>query len=707
MYLQVGEGSGLSQSSSARLGESVGNLLAVYASSRPRVPSMNRPGTSGPGPAHVRSAAMAEVEYTPDLPRSLARHLVVGGLAAVAVNVVINAAVGHALYGDAVAVPLTGDASIAGDTIASALLIAFFTMLIVPPATRREVRSGRVRGGRGERALTRWLARRPFRRAVATAIASAVVVGGGAVAIVSAAGAAPMASDTFLVFKTAFAGAWGGLAAVLAAGLVAAGEPGPPEDDRWCRDPHRAVAVSYPCDYVDKGGLAVTSERHGCSGTPTWQLVVSGVPDPAAVRAALGDLLVRYPALTTRVQSLDAIPPYARRFRYASAPTDVDALFEVIDLRGRPAGALDSLIQEVWDRHLDQFREAPISLTMAIVDDARCRLLFRQHHGIADGRAFIGLLRDFGAFLRARQAGAPPAPAALEPIGRRGELEALGLSPATRLRYGLAGFGSLMASIVKALVRPTTILVPNRSTDYTGANGAVRWVVDDGVLEGWQAARQRLGVSQTALFTAALYVAVQRWHHELGHRLGRVNASLVMETRPRDGGFVSFANHLATLEVDLALDRPLDPAAAARDLHRQLKRQLERKRPLKRLVCERAIVAAMPLDKLQALVFEAKRPAYNLNLSNLIPLDFPTLEGPGWTVDEVLITTPVTPRNGVVLTVVRYHGRVCFNFNYVASAFTSAQTLELARGFRDALEALTGAPARELATAARESIATR
>src|SRR5262249_16108219 len=148
-------------------------------------------------------------------------------------------------------------------------------------------------------------------------------------------------------------------------------------------------------------------------------------------------------------------------FRYATAQTDVESLFELVDLRGRPSSELDALIQDVWDRHLDQFRDAPISLTMAITDDDHCRLLFRQHHGIADGRAFIGLLVDFTPLVRARQSGAAPDPVALEPIGRRGELDALGLSPTTRTRYLLAGFASLTALIAKAIVRPSAILVQN------------------------------------------------------------------------------------------------------------------------------------------------------------------------------------------------------------------------------------------------------
>lgn len=647
---------------------------------------------------------MAGSAITRRTQRSLAGYLLAGGVLAVVVNVAINAAIGHALYAGVADVPLAGDPSIAGDTIAGTFLIAFFTILIVAPATRREIRSGRVRGG-GKLTLPGWFARRPLLAAFAGGLVSATLIGGGAVAILAALGAAPMSGDAFLAFKIVFAGAWGGVAAVLVASLAAAGEPEPADDDRWCRDPAAPVAVSYPCDYIDKGGLAVTSARHGCSGTPTWQLVVTGVPDPAAVRAALGDLLVRYPALATRVQSLDALPEYARRFRYAAARVDVESVFELVDLRGRPPGELEALIRDVWDRHLDQFRDAPISLTMAITGDEHCRLLFRQHHGIADGRAFIGLLGDFAAFVRARQSGAAPDRVALEPIGRRGELEALGLSPMTRARYLVAGVASLTVSIAKSLLRPATILVQNESGDYTGRNGAVRWVVDDATLEGWQRARKQLGVSQSALFTAALFVATQRWHRELGRRLGRVNASLVMETRPRDRRFVSFANHLATLEVELYLGRDLDPVAAARAIHVQLKRQLDRNRPLKRLVCERAIVAGMPLDKLQALVFDAKRPAFNLNLSNLIPLEFPVLSDPAWTVDEVLITTPVTPRNGIALTVVRYNGRVCFNFNYAASAVTAAQASELARRFRDALETLTGVQATEPPTAALESIA--
>src|SRR5206468_3469528 len=114
--------------------------------------------------------------------------------------------------------------------------------------------------------------RRPVWTAILGGVVSAAVIGGGAVAVIAALGVAPMSLGAFLGFKIAFAGAWGSLAAVLVGALAIAGEPEPPDDDRWSRD-GAVPSVVYPFDYVDKGGLAVTSAKHGCSGTPTWQLV--------------------------------------------------------------------------------------------------------------------------------------------------------------------------------------------------------------------------------------------------------------------------------------------------------------------------------------------------------------------------------------------------------------------------------------------------
>ncbi|CAN5832856.1 hypothetical protein BH11MYX2_BH11MYX2_12000 [soil metagenome] len=597
------------------------------------------------------------------------RYLLVSGAIAAVVNVVINALVGSVVYAGFATIPLEGDKSIAGDTVVGAFLIMFFTLLVVPPAARREVQSGKARGSGPNRLRLprKW----PWLVAIVGGLLSAVAVGIPAVALVGK----PLSHDAFLAFKVIFAGVWGSLAAVLVAVLAMRGETTPPVDDRWSTSP---VELSYPFDYVDKGGLAVTSKERGCSGTPTLQLVVDGALEPGAVRAALATILARYPVLTTRVQSLDAIPEYATKFRYAKiGPTDA---YELVDLRA--GGDLDAVIHEVWNRHCDQFRDPSVTLTHVIERDDRCHLLFRQHHGVADGRAFIELLQDFARYLAGDRSD-------VTPIGRRGELEPLGLSAGTRTWYGIVGFFSLTRSIVRGIVRPLALLAQNESSDYTGANAALRWVVDDEILESWRAAHKRIGASLNSLLTGAWLLANQRWHRARNKKLGRVSVSLVMETRPRDGNFRSFANHLATLEAELPLDRDIEPAEIVRSVQAQVADQLATKRPFKRLVAERALVAAMPLDKLHAIVFDAKRPAYNINFSNLISLDFPVMRGEGWFVDEVLITTPVTPRNGIVLTVIRYNGRLCFNFNYAQTAASPEYVAELAQLFREALDELT------------------
>lgn len=613
-----------------------------------------------------------------------ARYLGKLALAAAVVNAAINAAAARLVYHVA-SVPLAGPSSIAGDTVVNAFLVGLFTALLVPPGARREARGGRLRGGGGTAAWATWPRRHPLGFAVAVALACAVVAGGGTVAALAAAGVRALPLDRFVVFKAAFAGVLGVAAALGCALAAAAPEADATADPRWCRDPERDPGgPTWPCDYIDKGGLAVTDAARGCSGTPTWQLVVAGALDPAHVRAALADTVARYPSLATRVQALDGAPPGARRFRWAHDPAFlVDAIFDVVD--ARDPTALAALTQALHDRPLDPFADFPVTLTLARTGDDACRLFFRQHHAVADGRAFIGLVADFAAFVEHARAGRRPPPEALAPIGRRSELDALGLTRARRLAWTVAGYGRLAAAVTRALVRPVTALKPNRSNDYTGHNGTVHWSVADETVAAWKADAKRAGVSLNSWLTGALLCGYGRWHRALGERLGRVNATLVMETRPRHGAFVSFANHLATLEVDARLDRVAELPSLARRVQAQVERQRARHAPEKRLLCERQLVLGMTLDELQRFVFDSTRPAYNTSFSNLVPLQFPPLGGDGWRVDEVLITTPVTPRVGIVLTAIGYRGRVVFNFNYKASAATRSETETLRRHFEDAL----------------------
>jgi len=609
---------------------------------------------------------------------------------ALLVNVGVNVLGGRAAYPAGTLVPLVGHKSAANDIVFGAFLIGFFTMLVVRAAARLEARSGRVAGIDRRGAWAEWPRRHPCWAAIAFGAVCVAALGAPTVLALTHLRSAPLPRDAFLLLKAAFSGGAGVLTAIVAALVGLAPEPDVTADPRWCRD-GAAPPVAWPCDYVDKGGLAVTSRAHGCSGTPVWQLVVDGALDPEHVRQALADLTTRYPSLTTRIQSLDGVPPLATRYRYAQDPGfRLDELFTHVDLRGDgDRGVLAALERELQDRHLDLYTDFPVTLTMAVTGDAQSRLFFRQHHAIADGRAFIGLLGDFAVFLDAARTGRRPTDGELEPIGRRRELDALALPRGRRVAWTVAGFSLLARSLLGGALRPSPLLLQNRSNDYTGENGVVHWLVDDAARAGWQRASERIGVSLNSLLTAALFEANRRWHRTRQMRLRRVTGSLVMETRPRDGSFRSFANHLATLVVDVRVDRHADLAGLARELHAQVKRQRASHAPEKRLLGERQVVARMTIEQMQRFVFQTRRPAFNLNFSNLIPLDFPTLGGAGWRVDEVRICTPVTPRTGIALTVIRYSGRLCFNFNYKASAVARDEVETLRACFAEALSEVT------------------
>jgi hypothetical protein len=587
-----------------------------------------------------------------------------------------------------------GPGGFASDALIGAFLIGFFTLLLVIPDGRREARSGRVRGGGRTARWLRWPARRPVGFALGGGLAVAVVLGGAAVASWSAGGVEQLPRDEYIWIKAGMSAVIGVIVSVTAARIGMAPEPDVSRDPRWLRGAAAGAPASDPCQYLDKGGLAVTDRARGCSATPTWHLVVRGALEPAHVRAALADVLVRYPSLASRVRALDGVPPYARRFAYVQDPgLTAGALFAHHELRGRPdpAGELDALIREHHDRYLDPYADAPISLTLVRTGDDACHLLFRQHHAIADGRAFIALLGDFAGYLDAARAGRRPPPEALAPIGRRDELEPLGLSAGRRLGRTVAGLGRLIAGGLGRALRPLTPLRQNRSNDYTGGNRTIHRVVAAAELPRWKAAGARAGASLNSWLTAALLAATRRWHQDLGLPVGRTSASLMMETRPRAPGFRSFANHLATLEVTLPLDRAGDLAALAREVQAQVDAQRRGHAAIKRFLIERALVGALPLDALHKVVFESKRPTRSLDFSNLIALEFPALAGDGWSVDEVLITTPVVPRAGIVLTVIHYRDTVCFNVNYKDSAVSGAEVEAFADHFIRIISEAAGA----------------
>ena len=621
---------------------------------------------------------------------SVARYLLVKVLIPAAVlNVVINALIGAAAFPAGREVPLLGVVSACGDTLVSSFFIGLFTMLGIAAAAGVEARAGRVRGFGSRRRWVAWCREHVVWSGVVLGVLLVLLCGLPTTSWLQTRWAASMPRDLFIAFKSGYAGVFGTLAALVCALLGIAREAPVESDSRWCLDPGAGPGPTYPFDFTDKAALAVTRRERGTTGTPTWDLHARGAIDPEHVRQALADLAARYPSIATKVQALDGVPPAARKYRYAYDPAfRVEAIFDVVE--ARDPETLEATARERRSRYLDLFADYPVTLTMAITGDDSCRLLFRQHHAIADGRAFIALLVDFAAFLNDARAGRRPAPGALAPIGRRGEVEATELTPLKQLAYTLAGIAITIREMLRSLLTPLTPLLQNRSNDYSGENGTVHWALDDGVLEPWTAARKRLGVSLNTLLTGALMLANQRVHRAKGLPVGRTNAQLLMETRPRDKGFVSFANHLAFLYAEADLGADLAPAALLAAIQAQVVRQRDHATAIKRLLAERLFVMLVPLEEIQKMLFDTTRPTSNLNFSNLIPLEFADLGGEGWSVEDVRITTPVAPRHGIVLTVIRYRGKLVFNFNYKSTAATRELAEEVRKAFAAVMEELSG-----------------
>ncbi len=444
--------------------------------------------------------------------------------------------------------------------------------------------------------------------------------------------------------------------------------------------------MRYPLDYLDRGCLAATSLEHASSNAPTWELIVSGQVHPQHCAHALTLLASRHPTCVSLVRPDPATQPKGHSAYYeVQSPAAIEKLFEYVDLRQSPEDALSKLRIEIRNRFMDLYADFPLHVTLAQTGERSARLFFKQHHALADGRAFIAMLQDFALFLEHAATGEPLAPDQLEVYPRQDEFSALEIGRLKGFLWALAGL-RIWAGIGWRLRRaPLTRLIENQWTDSRGSDEMLHLVLDRELLVKWKPLRQRAGVGLAALLAAALAIASRRWNLENGVEPGRVKLSLVAETRPRHGRFRSFANHLSGFMAELSLDREPNPLELMRSIQEQVQLQAATNAHKKRLVFERAMTAPIPLDGLRKAVFETDEPSANLNLSNLIALDFPVLRGRDWCVEAIEITTPVIRPFGVMLTVIDYNGKLRFNFNYKASVVRREQVEELRRHFERTL----------------------
>jgi diamine N-acetyltransferase len=189
------------------------------------------------------------------------------------VNVVLNAAIGWAMFRGAAVVPRWGESSIAGDTLGTSFFLPAITCLIVTPLVRGAARRGAAPPLAG--ALPGWL--RPFGRALplralALGLVCVPLAGGVAVALLHALGIESLAFAPFLGWKALYAGVLGACVQPAIAWLALADAP-----------PRLAAAPLAPAGPADLERLLPLIERFTAT---------QGYPfDAAGSRAALAALL--------------------------------------------------------------------------------------------------------------------------------------------------------------------------------------------------------------------------------------------------------------------------------------------------------------------------------------------------------------------------------------------------------------------------------
>lgn len=482
-----------------------------------------------------------------------------------------------------------------------------------------------------------------------------------------------------------------------------------------------ASHLQLPFDHLDKACFAATSARHGLSNAPTWALSIEGTVDGEALRRAVAALLVAFPSCGAMVVPIDAADSRAKRWAWrlpkpAARPEDVDAaLIDAIvtvhpPLDAPPLNAplgtgavADALGDGIRDRFLDLTLGPPLRVDL-LCWPGGARLWLQQHHGLADGRAFIELLRRFGRLLDVAARGDAFDAGDLIGWPRRPELEAIdaliaarsgstALAPLWRRRWwACLGLWRYVQGAFAALVRPTAPLWQNQSLDYSGANRTVHLALPLAQVEALRVAAAAAGGNLHAALLAAWVRASAALSAQHGVVARRLMLSSIVELRPRGGGgdagaFESFANHLgwALPTVDAAAMASMPRLVAA--LHRGLKRQMARGEPIQRLLFERLGLAALALGPLREGLAAPGRAVVQLNVSNVLALPIERIAGRDFTVTAVRITTPVSPRYGALLTITRYDDEVTLNVNVKRSVVGAQDAAILAKLLQDELGA--------------------
>jgi hypothetical protein len=135
------------------------------------------------------------------------RFLIVDqGVGPTILNFVLNAGIAWLMFRSAATVPLWGQSSIAGDTIATAFVLPFLTSLIVGKVVTHQVGKGQVRALSAHDLPPSSLAfRASYQKGVLLGVASVIAAAVPVVWVLSQYGLEELARNHFILFKATFA----------------------------------------------------------------------------------------------------------------------------------------------------------------------------------------------------------------------------------------------------------------------------------------------------------------------------------------------------------------------------------------------------------------------------------------------------------------------------------------------------------------------
>lgn len=449
-----------------------------------------------------------------------------------------------------------------------------------------------------------------------------------------------------------------------------------------------------PLDYLDKICFGASSEERGVSSAPVWQLRIEGDFDEEVAARAMGFIAQRYPVLVSRVVSMqEGIPVLDAPFLAYAVDDEprIDKLFRTLDLSGvvpqtddqtkeaAIAEAFAAFQQEQFDHFIDLENDYPVRFIWVRRSASEGVLMIQQHHSIADGRAFFGLLEDFCVAYDQVLDGTLPSSA--EPVPKLSEMLVAEAQPWRRARYRFYGTFMHMWNIVRYSFRPPDQLVSNTDKNFTGHSQHRHLDIDAEGLARIRSLRGATGYSPNDVLGGALARSLADWSESYGHPVRRFNLLMIADVRPRGVEIQSFGNHLSSFLVDFDLKRHEAPLALMEHLAREVRRQAKRSAPAKKILAEISFARRLSVAKIREAVYKQRYSMLNYSFSNLLGI---TPKGPGgrfaasrWSAEDLRIMTPSPWAQGLNTTALEYGGRICFNFNHKESIIDAAMVEDL------------------------------